>query len=138
MLTKKSGEKIPAVWIPPDGVFSAVIEGVQFAEATVGMTTLPVWHVSAIVADDLTGATWEATATLPLTQSGLYRVFRLIKATGAPLDLSSINLREDGARLVGLPLRVRVVGRLLPRGPDGERRGWTSLIVRFLADGEVD
>lgn len=128
----------PPVFIPVDGVFPAVIEDVRFAEATVGASVVPVWHVSAIVADDLTGATWEASATIPLVPDKLIRVYRLIRATNAPLDLTNINLREDGAKLIGLPLRVRVVGRLLPRGPDGERRGWTSLIVRFLADGEVD
>ena len=137
-MVRQKYEKAATVWMPPDGIFPAVIEDVWFGEATVGMTMFPVWRVRASVTDDATGATWEATATLPLTRDGMYRVFRLIKATGANIDLSSVNLMADGAQLVGLPLRVRVVGRLLPRGPNGERRGWTSVVVRFLADGEVD
>ena len=137
-MVRERYETRSAVWMPPDGIFSAVIEDVEFGEATIGATTLPVWNVAASVTDDTTGDVWEATTVIPLVAEKLIRVYRLIKATGAALDLTNINLREDGAQLVGLPLRVRVVGRLLPRGPDGERRGWTSQIVRFLADGEND
>lgn len=122
-----------ATQVPREGVFAASITAVELIVAGEGPRALPRWRVRAAVREAATGQAWEAGADIPLTPP-FTRLRHLLAATDAPIDTTRLNAYADGARIVGLPCRVRV--RSVPG--QAVQGAWVSEIVQFHAPDDPD